>query len=178
MRGPWESDLATEAKATRAFCSSCQGRELMPVTEMTEQNDCVVRWWCAQCSRFREWSVRKADYSQLPFDTVGIPRIPREARETLRGAITTADFDFLQGQLPKGRKPGPDGLPFELLGHSPADMKAVIVGCINSILTGEAPARTPRSWMGGLICFLLKKDSGRGPRHWGIPPSVPAGYGV
>jgi hypothetical protein len=36
-------------------------------------------------------------------------------------------------------------------------MKAVIVDCINSILTGEAS--TPRSWMGGLICFLLKKDA-------------------
>ena len=36
-------------------------------------------------------------------------------------------------------------------------MKQVIRACINSILTGEAPP--PRSWMGGLICFLLKKDS-------------------
>ncbi len=36
-------------------------------------------------------------------------------------------------------------------------MKETIRACINSILVGEAPH--PRSWMGGLICFLLKKDT-------------------
>ena len=35
-------------------------------------------------------------------------------------------------------------------------MKVTILACINSILIGEAPP--PRSWMGGLICFLLKKE--------------------
>ena len=100
----WESDLATEAKATRAFCSSCAGRELMPVTEMTDRNGRVVRWWCTQCSRFREWSVRKDDYSRLPFDTKDIPRIPREARETLRGAIKTAAVSYTHLTLPTNRE--------------------------------------------------------------------------
>jgi hypothetical protein len=35
-------------------------------------------------------------------------------------------------------------------------MKETIRACVNSILTGEAPP--PRSWIGGLICFLLKKE--------------------
>jgi hypothetical protein len=36
-------------------------------------------------------------------------------------------------------------------------MKEAIRACINSILIGEAPP--PWSWIGGLICFLLKKDA-------------------
>jgi hypothetical protein len=87
----------------------------------------------------------------------GIPRVPPSARETLRGAITAADFDFAMGQLPNNRAPGPDGLPYEILRHAPESMKETIRACINSILIGEAPP--PLSWMGGLICFLLKTDA-------------------
>ena len=47
-------------------------------------------------------------------------------------------------------------MPFEFLRHAPEGMKVTIQTCINSILIGEAPP--PRSWMGGLICFLLKKE--------------------
>jgi hypothetical protein len=61
------------------------------------------------------------------------------------------------GQLLNNRAPGPDGLPFQMLRHAPDSMKETIRACINSILTGEA--RPPRSWMGGLICFQLKKDT-------------------
>ena len=60
------------------------------------------------------------------------------------------------GQLPNNRAPGPDGLPYELLRHAPEGMKNAIRECINSILTGEA--EPPRSWLGGLVHLLLKKD--------------------
>ena len=153
----WESDLAKEAKATKAFCSSCEGKELLPVTEVNDQTGREVRWWCSQCSRFRQWRVRAADYSSLPLRTEDIPRVPPDAGETLRGAITAADFDFLLGEQPTRRAPGPDMIPSELLRAAPDSMKETIRTCINSILTGEAPP--PRSWMGGLICFLLKKDA-------------------
>jgi hypothetical protein len=82
----------------------------MPVTEIHDRTGREVIWWCAQCSGSRQWSVREADYSRLPFDTQDISQIPPGARETLRGA----DFDFIKGQVPKGRAPGPDRLPFEL----------------------------------------------------------------
>ena len=153
----WESELATEAKATRAHCPSCKGCNLMPVTQFSDRADRTVRWWCTQCSRFRTWEVCTADYAGLPFCPDGIPRVPPGARETLRGAITAADFEFVLGQLPNNRAPGPDGIPFEILWHAPDSMKETIRACINSILIGEASP--PRSWMGGLICFLLKKDA-------------------
>ena len=54
----WESDLAKEAKSTKAFCSSCEGKELLPVTEVNDQTGREVRWWCSRCSRFRQWRVR------------------------------------------------------------------------------------------------------------------------
>ncbi len=44
-----------------------------------------------------------------------------------------------------------------MLPAAPDRMKDVIRACVNSILTGEAPL--PQSWMGGLICFILKKDA-------------------
>ncbi len=97
----------------------------------------------------------EADYSGLPFCPDGIPRVPPSARETLRGAITADDFEHASGQLPNDRAPGP-GAPFESLGYAPGSMKETARTCINSIRTGEAPP--PRSWMGGLICFLLKKE--------------------
>jgi ribonuclease HI len=153
----WESELATEAKATKARCSSCGGNHLTPVTQFSDQTGRTVRWWCAQCSGFRSWAVDEADYDGLPFCPDGIPRVPPSARETLRGGVTAADFEFVVGQLPNNRAPGPDGLPFEILRHAPDSMKETIRACINSILIGEAPP--PRSWMGGLICFLLKKDA-------------------
>ena len=101
--------------------------------------------------------MREADYTEIPFRTEGIPRVPPDAGETLRGAISETDFEFLLQQLPNKRAPGPDGLPFELLRHAPDGMKETILACVNGILTGEAPP--PRSWLGGLICFLLKKDA-------------------
>ena len=153
----WESDLAKEAKATKAYCSCCGGRDLLPVTEIVDQTGRLVRWWCAQCSGFRQWNVRAADYSRLPFRLGDIPRVPLDARESLRGAITATDFEYLLGEQPNKRAAGPDELVFEMLKHAPDYMKDTVRSCINSILTGEeAP---PRSWMGGRICFLLKKDA-------------------
>jgi ribonuclease HI len=153
----WESELATEAKATKARCVSCGGHGLMPVTSNDKpgQSGRTVKWWCSPCSGFRSWAVDEADYEGLPFCPDGIPRVPPGARETLRGAITADDFEYALGQLPNNRAPGP-GVPFEFLRYAPRSMKETVRTCINSILTGEAPP--PRSWMGGLICFLLKKE--------------------
>jgi hypothetical protein len=139
----WESELAIEAKATKAQCVGCGGGHLMPVSQCNDQTGSTVRWWCRCCSGFRSWAVDEAAYDGLPFCPDGIPRVPPSARETLRGAITAADFEFVVGQLPNNRAPGPDGLPFELLRHAPDSMKQTIRACINSILTGEAPP--PRS---------------------------------
>ena len=155
----WESDseLAAAAKATKTRCLCCAGRQLMPTTQIHDETSRTVRWWCEQCSGFRCWRVDEADYAGLPFCPDGIPCVSPSARETLRGAITAADFEFALGQLLNNRAPGPDGIPYEILRHAPESMKETIRACINSILTGEAPP--PRSWMGGLICFLLKKDA-------------------
>jgi hypothetical protein len=47
-------------------------------------------------------------------------------------------------------------MPFKFSWHAPGSMKETKLACINSILTWEASP--PRSWMGGLICFLLKEE--------------------
>ena len=58
----WESELAMEAKATKAHCVSCGGGHLMPVTECRDHTGRTVRWWCRQCSGFRSWAVDDDDF--------------------------------------------------------------------------------------------------------------------
>jgi hypothetical protein len=153
----WESALAIEAKASKARCTTCYRHDLSPVTRTigSAQSEREVRWWCCRCSRYRPYEVRAADYTDLPFCTAGIPQIPLGAGETLWGAITTQDVEFFVGQLPNNRAYEPS-LPYELLRYAPYRMKEVVLTCINLVLTGEA--QPPRSWLGGLIRFLLKKE--------------------
>jgi hypothetical protein len=124
----WESAPAIEAKASKARCTTCYGHDLSPVTwtKGSAQSEREVRWWCCRCSRYRPWEVRAADYTDLQFCTAGIPRIPLGAGETLRGAITTQDFEFFVGRLPNNWACGPS-LPYELLRHAPCSMKEIVL---------------------------------------------------
>ena len=79
--------------------------------------------------------MRAADYSHLPFCPGNIPRVPLDARETLRGAITAVDFEFLLGEQPSKRAAGQDALTWEMLRIAPDRMKETIRACVNSILT-------------------------------------------
>jgi hypothetical protein len=100
--------------------------------------------------------VRAVDYDTLSWNTDGIPQVSPGSGESLRGAITMEDFEFLLRQLPNNRAPGPDGLPYELIKEAPDSLKSIILTCVNKILTGDA--RPPKSWLGGLVRFLLKKE--------------------
>jgi hypothetical protein len=46
----WESELAAAAKATKARCLCCAGRQLTPTTQIHDETSRTVRWWCEQCS--------------------------------------------------------------------------------------------------------------------------------
>jgi len=150
----WEFDLANEALAKRACCTRCGGRALTPVTRIEAENR-SVQYWCAGCASFRSYRVSVEEYASLFFCTDGIPRAPLHGEESLRGAITADDWDFLLEKQPRRRAPGQDMLPFELL-QCTSRLKQVALECINGILTGEA--LPPRSWLGGLVRFLLKKE--------------------
>ena len=63
---------------------------------------------------------------------------------------------YLLGQLPNKRVPGQDRLLFELLCHVPKRMQAIVLECINTILTGDA--KPLQSWFWGLVWFLLLKE--------------------
>jgi hypothetical protein len=111
--------------------------------QIHDETSSTVRWWCEQCSGFRCWRVDEAEYAGLSFYPDGIPRVPPSARETLRGAITAADFEFALGQRLNNCAPGPDGIPYEILRQAPESMKETIRACINSILIGKAPPLGP-----------------------------------
>ena len=55
--------------------------------------------------------------------------------------MAEADFVFLLGQMPNSRAPGQDGLPFELLWHTPKRMQTVVLSCINTIMASLVVAR-------------------------------------
>ncbi len=70
--------------------------------------------------------------------------------------VTADDWTFLLEQQQGHRAPG-QVLPImiELLRRTRI-LKEVAMDCINGNLTWEA--LPPRSWLGGLISFLLKKE--------------------
>jgi hypothetical protein len=150
----WEFDLANEALAKRACCTKCGGRALNPVTRI-EAEKRLVQYWCAGCAGFRSYRVSVEEYAYIFFCTDGIHRAPLHGEESLRGAITGDDWHFLLEQQPGRRAAGQDMLPFELL-RCTSLLKQVALECINGILTGDAPP--PRSWLGGLVRFLLKEE--------------------
>jgi hypothetical protein len=56
----WMSELAAAAKATKARCLCCAGRQLMLMAQINDETGRTVRWWCAQCSGFQCWRVDEA----------------------------------------------------------------------------------------------------------------------
>ena len=145
----WERSLGNAAGATLQQCQHCRSKNLRFIPRNSKPNTC---WWCGECSRFSIPVVEKSEYSRIPFDTNGIPKMP--AGVTLRGPITREDLDWYLGTLRNGRAPGPDEVPYELLKLAPEKLKHSLHECINAILVdGNAP---PAEWLGGLVRFLLK----------------------
>ena len=144
----WERTLGMAAGATRQQCHQCKCKNLTFVPGLTKPG----KWWCRGCSRFSTPVVEKCEYSRLPFDTASIPRIPAGA--TLRGPIAREDFDWYLATLSKGRAPGPDEAPYEIITIGPDELKRSLHECLNKILAeGKSP---PAEWLGGLVRFLPK----------------------
>ena len=96
--------------------------------------------------------VDRREYSSIPFNTDGVPRVPSGA--TLRGPIARQDLKHLLGKLANGRAAGPDEVPYELLKAAPEELFHSLHECINAILVeGRSP---PADWLGGLVRFLPK----------------------
>ena len=150
----WEHSLTLEATAQQAVCPGCLGTDVTPVTVM-DGGRRIMATWCSRCQATTTLCVHAADYAVLPFPLRSIPRVPHDAGATLQGAITEEDFEFFLNTLPSRKAPGPDGVPYELLKCAPAQLKEVVLECINAILTKQAVP--PASWLGGLIRFLFKK---------------------
>jgi hypothetical protein len=111
--------------------------------------------WCSRCLATTTLCVHAAAYAVLPFQLGAISRVPPDSGATLQGEITEEDFEFFLNSLPLRTAPGPDQCPYELIKCAPAKLKAVVLKCINAILTKQAVP--PASWLGGLIRFLFKK---------------------
>lgn len=150
----WEYALSSEAAATRQCCGRCGGCKLTSLPVPTESGRSVAIW-CEDCRGLTEPTVRVEEYEELPWNLEGVPRVPHESGETLRGAITWEDFVFYLGKLPNNKAPGPDSIPYELWKHAPDPLKRAVLACVNGVLSeSKIP---PRSWLGGLIRFLFKK---------------------
>ena len=159
----WEYLLASEAMAKTSKCSQCMQPSILPVTRIDGGKRTVLHW-CNHCSSLIEPSVPTADYERMPFNTEGIPRVPNGSGASLRGPISSEDFEHLLRTLPRKSAPGDDQLPYELLTDAPAAMKAVIHACLNSLLQGET--RPPTSWLGGVVRFLFKRGDLADPSNY------------
>ena len=114
----------------------------------------TISTWCRACSAYREPVVDPQRWADIPFCLRGIPRVPPDSGETLRGPISKDDFRYFAGQLPNN-KASPDCLLNELVRHAPDPIQETIRICLNRILEGGADL--PSLWKGGLIRFLFKK---------------------
>lgn len=150
----WEFNLGMEAMATKQKCSQCGSHGQLPVP-LQEGQRREVKTWCVKCETSTTPRIDSADYAELPWEIKNLPKVPSDARESLRAPITMNDLDFYLQHLPDNRAPGPDGLPYELLKHAPCLLRNAVRACINAILSGSRIP--PSSWLGGLVRFLYKK---------------------
>jgi hypothetical protein len=144
----WEQWLGEAAGATKQRCNHCASQELTLIPGLTTGGT----WWCGGCSRVTTPVVNSSEYNAFPFPTEGIAKVPAGA--TLRGPITREDFDFHVDQLRRGKAPGPDEIPYELLATAPEAFKDTLLECLNEVLAGGRPP--PPDWLGGLVRFLHK----------------------
>ncbi len=91
--------------------------------------------WCSLCLATTTLCVHAVAYAVLPFQLGAISRVPPDSGATLQGEITGEDFEFFLNSLPLRTAPGPDQCPYELIKCAPANLKAVVLKCINAILT-------------------------------------------
>jgi len=152
--GAFEVALAAEAAATKARCPRCLGSGCFLPVPTLRAGSRTVSTWCRTCSAYREPVIDPLLWADIPFCLSGIPRVPPDSGETLRGPITEDDFQYFVGQLPNN-KASPDMLCNELVRHAPEEFKETILLCLNRILVEGAAL--PASWKGGLIRFLFKK---------------------
>ena len=80
----------------------------------------------------------------------------RDLGETLRDPVASHDYEYLLGQLLSGLDSRPDAIPYEPPKGPPDVLKRVLLGWCNTFLKETHPS-PPKSSLGGLVRFLLKK---------------------
>ena len=80
----------------------------------------------------------------------------RDLGETLRDPVASHDYEYLVGQLLSGLDSRPDAIPYEPPKGPPDVLKRVLLGWCNTFLKETHPS-PPKSSLGGLVRFLLKK---------------------
>jgi RNase P subunit RPR2 len=94
----WEHELATEGTAKKGFCPRCESMDLLQLTAVRAESGRTMVTWCHKCAKFTDSRVRAVDYETLFWNTDGIPRVSPDSGESLRGAISRDDFEFLLRQ--------------------------------------------------------------------------------
>jgi len=73
--GAWEQTLASEAAASKAVCQTCRGNSMLPIS-LVKNGEREMASWCTQCCWYTKAEVHIQDYTDMPFSTENIPRIP------------------------------------------------------------------------------------------------------
>lgn len=99
-------------------------------------------------------SEKSGDYIASYLDNISLPTIPEEDCSKLDAPFTSREVWTAIQAMPKGKCPGPDGLPLEFLKIFWPEIHPIFMPAINNILKGD----TPPSWSYASISQLLKKD--------------------
>jgi len=162
-----EYHLAEAALATKARCPRCHRlQSLVPLSDKRHSRQVVH--WCKVCNTEVEPMIKADDYQDIPFDTAGVPKIPRNSSASLRGPISIDDLQWHLLHLGRRKAPGADGIPNEFLIEAPESLLTIILDFVNSLLAVEEEDRimVPSSWKDGLVRSLYKGGSPIKHSNW------------
>jgi hypothetical protein len=162
-----EYNLAEAALATKARCPlCCHLQSLVPLSD--KQDTRLVVHWCKICNAEVKPLIQAADYRNIPFETSGIPKVPRSSCATLRGPISMDDLQGHVLHLGRRKAPGADGIPNEFLADAPEPLLMIILDFVNSLLAVEEEDRivVPSSWKDGMVRRLYKGGSPTKHSNW------------
>jgi ribonuclease HI len=139
--------LAKEGTNSRRVCAECKGRDIWSV--QGQEPDTML---CICCRMMTTTRVEPLPSSPL---LNAIPRVQEGHNISLRRPIGLEEVKTLIARLPRGKAPGPDGVPFEVFQHCDESVLEMLGEALNAILAGR---EIPEEMKGGLVRFLIKKE--------------------
>ena len=158
-----ELHMATEGMDSESVCIACHQPGVQPIiTQAVGQKHGNTRravlFFCAKCVAVHD-DVAIADLPPCPVPLKtwqALRKIPPGLQPLINRPV---DFDTLAEcvrQLPLGKSPGTDGIPYEYYIHAPRALLEFLLAAVNAFIQGEKPTVGEEDWTGGLVTLVDK----------------------